>query len=204
MRRKVPPKLPFLQEPRSVTSQKTAFFIVTAVKTSNLTETSCVLVLPLAVPQYSNSETFQTAAVELINYKYNDVWHSVSSFLLREYARIWSLIRAWRKVGHLRNKIKFIVRSFRYKSQGLTKMKPQEVPGSLAITASHFKAENQLISWRREQRWLPKNRVHWVFPHTVHDAQHNCKNFWEHLADRSQRSECLFHLQCGEVEARRG
>jgi hypothetical protein len=32
----VPPKLLFLQEPHGVTSQKTAFFIVTAVKTSKL------------------------------------------------------------------------------------------------------------------------------------------------------------------------
>jgi hypothetical protein len=35
--RQVPPKRRFLQEPHGVTSQKTAFFIVTAVKTSNLT-----------------------------------------------------------------------------------------------------------------------------------------------------------------------
>jgi hypothetical protein len=33
----VPPKRRFLQEPHGVTSQKTPFFIVTAVKTSNLT-----------------------------------------------------------------------------------------------------------------------------------------------------------------------
>jgi hypothetical protein len=33
----VPPKLRFSQEPHGVTSQKTPFFIVTAVKTSNLT-----------------------------------------------------------------------------------------------------------------------------------------------------------------------
>jgi hypothetical protein len=33
----VPPKRRFLQEPYGVTSQKTQFFIVTAVKTSNLT-----------------------------------------------------------------------------------------------------------------------------------------------------------------------
>jgi hypothetical protein len=33
----VPPKHRFLQEPHGVTSQKTAFFTVTAVKTSNLT-----------------------------------------------------------------------------------------------------------------------------------------------------------------------
>jgi hypothetical protein len=33
----VHPKRRFLQEPRGVTYQKTAFFIVTAVKTSNLT-----------------------------------------------------------------------------------------------------------------------------------------------------------------------
>jgi hypothetical protein len=33
----VPPKRRFLQEPHSVTSQKTPFFIFTAVKTSNLT-----------------------------------------------------------------------------------------------------------------------------------------------------------------------
>jgi hypothetical protein len=32
-----PPKRRFLQEPHGVTSQKTEFFIVTAVKTSNLT-----------------------------------------------------------------------------------------------------------------------------------------------------------------------
>jgi hypothetical protein len=36
-RRQVPPKRRFLQEPHGVTSQKTPFFIVTAVKTSNLT-----------------------------------------------------------------------------------------------------------------------------------------------------------------------
>jgi hypothetical protein len=33
----VPPKRLLLQEPHGVTSQKTAFFIVTTVKTSNLT-----------------------------------------------------------------------------------------------------------------------------------------------------------------------
>jgi hypothetical protein len=33
---KVPPKRRFLQEPHGLTSQKTPFFIVTAVKTSNL------------------------------------------------------------------------------------------------------------------------------------------------------------------------
>jgi hypothetical protein len=32
------PKCRFLQEPQGVTSQKTTFFLVTAVKTSNLTE----------------------------------------------------------------------------------------------------------------------------------------------------------------------
>jgi hypothetical protein len=36
-RRQVPPKRRFLQEPHGVTTQKTQFFIVTAVKTSNLT-----------------------------------------------------------------------------------------------------------------------------------------------------------------------
>jgi hypothetical protein len=36
-RRYIPPKRRFLQEPHNVTSQKTPFFIVTAVKTSNLT-----------------------------------------------------------------------------------------------------------------------------------------------------------------------
>jgi hypothetical protein len=36
-RRQVPPKCRFLQEPHGVTTQKTPFFIVTAVKTSNLT-----------------------------------------------------------------------------------------------------------------------------------------------------------------------
>jgi hypothetical protein len=38
----VPPKRLFLQEPHGVTTQKTPFFIVTAVKTSNLTNTYCV------------------------------------------------------------------------------------------------------------------------------------------------------------------
>jgi hypothetical protein len=33
----VPPKRRFLQEPHGVTTQKTPFFVVTAVKTSNLT-----------------------------------------------------------------------------------------------------------------------------------------------------------------------
>jgi hypothetical protein len=37
MKEALPPKRRFLQEPRGVTSQKTPFFIVTAVKTSNLT-----------------------------------------------------------------------------------------------------------------------------------------------------------------------
>jgi hypothetical protein len=37
----VPPKHHFLQEPHGVTSQKTPFFIVTAVKTSNLTCDIC-------------------------------------------------------------------------------------------------------------------------------------------------------------------
>jgi hypothetical protein len=36
-RRQVPPKRRFLQEPHGITTQKTPFFIVTAVKTSNLT-----------------------------------------------------------------------------------------------------------------------------------------------------------------------
>jgi hypothetical protein len=36
-RRQVPPKRRFLQEPHGVTTQKTPFFIVTTVKTSNLT-----------------------------------------------------------------------------------------------------------------------------------------------------------------------
>jgi hypothetical protein len=37
MKEALPPKRPFLQEPHGVTSQKTPFFIITAVKTSNLT-----------------------------------------------------------------------------------------------------------------------------------------------------------------------
>jgi hypothetical protein len=39
----VPPKRPFLQEPQGITLQKTAFFRVTAVKTSNLTRLDDVL-----------------------------------------------------------------------------------------------------------------------------------------------------------------
>jgi hypothetical protein len=39
-RRQVPPKRRFLQDPHGVTSQKTPFFIVTAVNTSNLTSSA--------------------------------------------------------------------------------------------------------------------------------------------------------------------
>jgi hypothetical protein len=39
-RRQVPPKRRFLQEPHGITTQKTPFFIVTAVKTSNLKKTA--------------------------------------------------------------------------------------------------------------------------------------------------------------------
>jgi hypothetical protein len=42
-RSKVPPKRRFLQEAHGVTSQKTAFFIVTAVKTSNLTKCGIIV-----------------------------------------------------------------------------------------------------------------------------------------------------------------
>jgi hypothetical protein len=42
----VPPKRRFLQEPRGVTSQKTQLFIVTAVKTSNLTLCFLVFRIP--------------------------------------------------------------------------------------------------------------------------------------------------------------
>jgi hypothetical protein len=42
-RRNVPPKHRFLQEPQDVTSQKTAFLIVTAVRTSNLTNYTSLL-----------------------------------------------------------------------------------------------------------------------------------------------------------------
>jgi hypothetical protein len=42
----VPPKRRFLQQPHGVTSQKTSFFIVTAVKTSNRTNTKLASVVP--------------------------------------------------------------------------------------------------------------------------------------------------------------
>jgi hypothetical protein len=41
-RRYVPPKCRFIQDLHSATSQKTAFFVVTAVKTSNLIKQRCV------------------------------------------------------------------------------------------------------------------------------------------------------------------
>jgi hypothetical protein len=41
----VPPKHRFLQEPHGITSQKTPFFIVTAVKTSNLTSKGLLHIL---------------------------------------------------------------------------------------------------------------------------------------------------------------
>jgi hypothetical protein len=62
----VPPKCRILQEPNGVTSQKTQFFIVTAVKTSNLTKTlaRCNIVskFPIVTQQFSpcyiNLESF--------------------------------------------------------------------------------------------------------------------------------------------------
>jgi hypothetical protein len=50
---------PFLQEPHGVTSQKTTFFIVTAVETSNLTEPSVVFRIHLAIcmPSASAGDT---------------------------------------------------------------------------------------------------------------------------------------------------
>jgi hypothetical protein len=44
MRTHVPPKRRFSQEPHGVTSKTTAFFIVTATKTSNLTKNIEILV----------------------------------------------------------------------------------------------------------------------------------------------------------------
>jgi hypothetical protein len=58
-RQYVPPKRPFFHEPHGVTSQKTAFFIVTAVKTSNLpTE---IVLNPTPVNLH-----FQTAMYEML------------------------------------------------------------------------------------------------------------------------------------------
>jgi hypothetical protein len=48
-RRQVPPKRRFLQEPHGVTTQKTSSFIVTAVKTSNLT-----FIVPVCVRGWVN------------------------------------------------------------------------------------------------------------------------------------------------------
>jgi hypothetical protein len=45
VRTDVPPKCQFLQEPHYITNQKTAFFTVTVVKTSNLTWTYTVVTL---------------------------------------------------------------------------------------------------------------------------------------------------------------
>jgi hypothetical protein len=47
----VPPKRRFLQEPHGVTTQKTPFFIVTAVKTSNLTR--CDLTELVGLEEYT-------------------------------------------------------------------------------------------------------------------------------------------------------
>jgi hypothetical protein len=46
VRRYVPPKRPFLQEPHDITSQKTAFFILAAMKTSNLTRLQNISTIP--------------------------------------------------------------------------------------------------------------------------------------------------------------
>jgi hypothetical protein len=55
---RVPPKRRFLQEPHGVTTQKTPFFIVTAVKTSNLTKVPCSPILvTLMKAALSSSET---------------------------------------------------------------------------------------------------------------------------------------------------
>jgi hypothetical protein len=48
VRTNAPPKRRFLQEPQGVTSQRTAFFIVTAVKTSYLTSVIFVYLLPVS------------------------------------------------------------------------------------------------------------------------------------------------------------
>jgi hypothetical protein len=53
-RGEVPPKRRFLQEPHCVTSQKTPFFIATAVKTSNLTSVA-----------FSPQESYTSTAVNL-------------------------------------------------------------------------------------------------------------------------------------------
>jgi hypothetical protein len=45
----VPPKRRFLQEPHGVTSQKTPFFIVTAVNTSNFTIVGTVHITKLSI-----------------------------------------------------------------------------------------------------------------------------------------------------------
>jgi hypothetical protein len=45
VRTEVPPKRRFLQQPHGLTSQKTPLFLVTAVKTSNLTEVMDLLYL---------------------------------------------------------------------------------------------------------------------------------------------------------------
>jgi hypothetical protein len=50
-RRQVPPTRRFLQEPHGVTTQKTSFFIVTAVKTSNLTDFHDVSHSSFPIPQ---------------------------------------------------------------------------------------------------------------------------------------------------------
>jgi hypothetical protein len=51
----VPPKRQFLQEPHGVTSQKTPFFIVTAVKTSNLTSVYETLLYRIELVAVMNS-----------------------------------------------------------------------------------------------------------------------------------------------------
>jgi hypothetical protein len=56
MKGRVPPKRRFLQEPHGVTSQKTPFFIVTAVKTSNLTYLQQMYVCIRDQGQFSGAE----------------------------------------------------------------------------------------------------------------------------------------------------
>jgi hypothetical protein len=75
--RKVPPKRLFLQEPLGVTSQKTPFFIVTAVKTSNLTLTSPFSAHRIILIMYSDRAIHQLILSCAQSVKQHQMWKSI-------------------------------------------------------------------------------------------------------------------------------
>jgi hypothetical protein len=80
--KEVPPKRRFLQEPHGVTTQKTPFFIVTAVKTSNLTNT---ILVTLMMEALCSSETSVLTRGAWCNIPEDGILHSHCRKNLKSY-----------------------------------------------------------------------------------------------------------------------